>query len=56
VDGKEGDDIHENVRVGLTFSFPVTQHSSIKLFGSTGAYARTGATMTTGGIAWQVRW
>jgi Putative MetA-pathway of phenol degradation len=56
VDGKEGDDIQESVRVGLTLSFPVTNRSSIKLHGSTGAYVRTGANMNTGGIAWQVRW
>ena len=56
VDGKEGEDIHENLRVGVTLSFPVTQRSSIKLYGSTGAYQRTGANMNTGGFAWQVRW
>lgn len=56
VNGKEGDDIHENVRVGVTLSFPVTHRSSIKLYGSTGAYQRIGANMNTGGIAWQVRW
>jgi hypothetical protein len=56
VDDREGESIQEKVRVGLTLSFPVTRHSSIKLHGSTGAYARTGGTMTTGGIAWQVAW
>jgi hypothetical protein len=56
VDGKKGDDIQENVRVGVTLSFAIGPHSSIKLYGSTGAYVRTGTNMNTGGIAWQVRW
>jgi hypothetical protein len=56
VDGKKGDDIQENVRVGVTLSFAIGPHSSIKLYGSTGAYVRTGTNMNIGGIAWQVRW
>lgn len=56
VDGVRGEDLQENVRVGLTVSFPVTRHSSIKLYGSTGAYARTGTNFNTGGILWQLRW
>jgi hypothetical protein len=40
----------------LTFSFPVTRHSSIKITGSTGAYARFGGNFNTGAIAWQVGW
>lgn len=56
VDGNESDNLQETVRVGLTFSFPVTRYSSIKLFGSTGTYARVGGNFHTGGIAWQIRW
>jgi hypothetical protein len=56
VDGKKGDDIQETVRAGATLSFAIGPHSSIKLYGITGAYARIGASMHTGGIAWQVRW
>jgi hypothetical protein len=56
VDDREGESIQEKVRVGLTLSFPVTRRSSIKIHGSTGAYARTGGNMHTGGIAWQVAW
>jgi hypothetical protein len=56
VDGVKGEDLQENVRVGLTVSFPVTRHSSIKLFGSTGVFARIGTNFNTGGILWQYRW
>ena len=56
VDGVRADTFQENVRVGLTLSFPVTRHSSVKINGSTGAYARFGGSFTTAGIAWQVGW
>jgi hypothetical protein len=56
LDGVEGEALQENLRVGLTFSFPVTRHSSIKITGSTGAYARFGGNFNTGAIAWQVGW
>ena len=56
VDGVKGEDLQENVRVGLTVAFPVTRHNSIKLYGSTGAYARTGSNFNMGGIVWQFRW
>lgn len=56
VDGVRADTFQENVRVGLTVSFPVTRHSSVKINGSTGAYARFGGSFTTAGIAWQVGW
>jgi hypothetical protein len=56
LDGVEGESMQENLRVGLTFSFPITRHSSIKVSGSTGAYARSGGNFNTGGIAWQVGW
>jgi len=55
VDGERGES-QENVRVGLTFTIPVNRYNSIKLYGSTGAMARTGGSFNTGGIVWQVRW
>jgi hypothetical protein len=56
LDGERGEDVQENVRVGLTMSFPLTRHSSVKLYGSTGVHARVGTSFNTVGIAWQVRW
>jgi hypothetical protein len=55
VDGVEGER-QENVRVGLTLAIPVDRWNSVKLYGSTGAIARTGGDFTTVGIAWQFRW
>lgn len=54
VDGVRSDTFQENVRVGVTLSFPVTRRSSVKVNGSTGAYARFGGNFTTAAIAWQV--
>ncbi len=56
VDHVRGESLQETLRGGLTLSFPVTPNSSIKLHGSTGVFSRTGGTMHTGGIVWQVRW
>jgi hypothetical protein len=56
VDDVKSESLQENVRSGLTLSFPVTRRSSIKLHGSTGVFSRTGGTMHTGGIVWQVGW
>ena len=50
------DDLQQNVRVGLTFAFPIDRHNSIKVYGSTGAFARTGSNLHSGGVAWQFRW
>ena len=55
VDGEEGER-NENVRVGLTVGIPVDRHNSIKLYGSTGAFARVGGSFDAVGIAWQYRW
>lgn len=55
-DGRTGDDLQENARVGATLAFPINRQNSIKLFGSTGVYARTGSNFDTVGIAWQYRW
>ena len=56
LDGVRGDDLQENVRVGVTLALPVNRHNSIKLYGSTGAFARTGSDFNVVGIAWQYRW
>jgi hypothetical protein len=56
IDGVKSDDRLENSRVGATVSFPVSRHNSVKVYGSTGATARTGTKFTTVGAAWQFRW
>jgi hypothetical protein len=56
VDGQKGDNVQENTRLGLTVALPVNRHNSIKLYASTGVFARTGSNFNTGGIVWQFRW
>jgi hypothetical protein len=51
LDGVRGNDLQENVRVGVTLALPVDRHNSIKLYGSTGAFTRTGSDFNTVGIA-----
>jgi hypothetical protein len=55
-DGKEIDNLQQNWRLGGTLSFPVNRHNSVKIFGNTGVYSRTGSFFDTVGIAWQYRW
>jgi hypothetical protein len=55
IDGERGER-QENVRVGVTVAIPIDRHNSVKLYGSTGAVARTGGDFDTVGIAWQYRW
>lgn len=56
VAGVSGNDRQENVRVGVTLALPVDRHNSIKLYGSVGAYTRTGTDFDAVGIAWQYLW
>lgn len=56
VDGVKGDTLQENTRLGLTLALPVNRYNSIKLYASTGVFARTGSNFNTGGIVWQFRW
>jgi hypothetical protein len=56
VDGQKGDNVQENTRLGFTVALPVNRHNSIKLYASTGVFARTGSNFNTGGIVWQFRW
>jgi len=55
IDGQEGDRL-EHVRLGLTTAIPINRYNSVKLFGSTGVYSRTGADFWAVGAAWQLRW
>lgn len=55
IDGKKGQYL-ENARVGLTVTLPVNRYNSIKVYGSTGVYAKTGGDFDIVGIVWQLRW
>lgn len=55
-DGKVADNLQQNWRVGGTLSFPVNRQNSVKIFGNTGVFSRTGSFFDTVGIAWQYRW
>jgi hypothetical protein len=55
IDTEEGEELG-NARLGLTVSVPVNRYNSIKLYGSTGLYSRTGTDFDGAGGAWQVRW
>ena len=46
----KGDTLQENTRLGLTVALPVNRYNSIKLYASTGVFARTGSNFNTGGI------
>ena len=49
-------DLQENLRVGAALSVPLGRRKSIKLYGSTGAWSRTGSDFWLAGIAFQYRW
>ena len=55
IDGKKGESL-ENARVGLTLALPINRYNSIKLYGSTGVYTKTGSDFDLVGMAWQFRW
>ena len=55
IDGKKGE-TRANARVGLTLTLPVNRYNSVKLYGSTGVYTKTGTDFDLVGIVWQFRW
>lgn len=55
-DGKLASESQANARAGVTLSFAVHRHHSIKLYGNTNVYSRTGTSFDIVGIAWQYRW
>ena len=55
-DGNIAADSLGNWRVGGTLSIAVHRQHSIKLYGTTGIYSRTGSTFDTIGIGWLFRW
>ena len=56
VNGVQNDDRQENVRLGITVALPLNRHFSLKLYGSSGVYTRTGTNFDAAGIALQYRW
>lgn len=56
LNGVEGDDLQQNLRVGGTLAFPVDINNSVKLYASKGVSARTDNNYDLIGIAWQYRW
>jgi hypothetical protein len=55
IDGRKGQKL-ENARIGLTVALPVNRYNSIKLYGSTDVYTKTGTEADIAGIVWQFRW
>jgi hypothetical protein len=49
-------DLEENYRIGATLSVPLGRHESLKIYGSTGVWARTGSDFWLIGAAFQIRW
>ncbi len=56
VNGVPNDNRQSNWRFGGTVSFPLGPRYSVKLYGSHGAYARTGNNFDLVGVALQYRW
>ena len=56
LDGIRQHDRQEHVRAGGTLSIPLGRHPSIKLYGSTGVWSRSGSDFWLAGIAFQFRW
>ena len=56
LNGVPRDDRQSGSRFGATFAFPLARQHSLKLFASTGLYARTGTNFETFGVAWQYLW
>ncbi|MGR8932990.1 MAG: transporter [Gammaproteobacteria bacterium] len=55
-DGVPADDHLESWRVGGTLALPLSRRHSLKFYGSTGIYSRTGSNFDIIGIAFQYRW
>jgi hypothetical protein len=54
--GKPALEMQENWRLGATLVFPVSRHNSLKVWGSTGLYARTGGNFHTLAASWIYAW
>jgi hypothetical protein len=56
VDEIAKNDLQTNWRIGTTLALPLNRRHSIKFYGSTGLYTRTGTKFNIIGGAWQYRW
>jgi hypothetical protein len=56
INGTRNSDLQQNWRLGGTLAFPIDRLNSVKLYASSGVYARTGNGFDLVGIAWQHRW
>jgi hypothetical protein len=56
VNGQRNNDRQANTRTGLTFSFPIVLHQSLKLAWSRGVTTRIGSSLDTLGVVWQYVW
>jgi hypothetical protein len=56
VDAVVRNDLQTNWRIGATLALPINRRHSIKLYGSTGLYTRTGTKFNVFGAVWQFRW
>ena len=54
IDGKKGE-TRANARVGLALILPINRYNSVKLYGSTGVYTKTGTDFDLVGVVWQFR-
>lgn len=55
INGIRGNDLQQNVRVGLTFSLPIAKAQSLKFQYTWGAVTRIGGNFTTASITYQFR-
>lgn len=55
-DGVESAAWQQNTRLGLTLVFPINRHNSLKAYGSTGIWTRTGSDFDLVGLGWQYLW
>jgi len=56
VNGVRGDTMQTNTRAGLTITFPVDRHNSVKTYVSNGTASRTDSYYNAIGVLWQYRW
>jgi len=56
VNGQRNNDRQDNTRTGLTFSFPIALHQSLKLAWTSGVTTRVGTSFDTLGVFWQYVW
>lgn len=56
IDGVTGDDLQQNSRVGLTFSWQVAPHHALRFAASTGAFTRIGGDFNSFGVSYSYTW